>query len=158
MEDYSDEPIFDAEEEVGLGDIRIYQGVAYVSTVVSHEFNNTPNCSTEWQVAPKFAKECFNEMWEEGGMRKLIAWVIFCEAIVFYPNLLMSGGFQEKDDEYMKLVNLKRNSLNKQILMMHRQFVDWNEDNGCIEFRQDLCVDEALNIVKNKSNRKVLWR
>lgn len=156
LRDYSDVEKFDAEATYNNGDTVIYKNIAYELIVATNEFNNTPNCSNEWALAPKFTTECYNETWTEGGLGKLIAWVVFVKAAGYYPEFLNAAGFSGTDEKYKEKTNNYKNLMYSDIAIMHRQFLSWNKDNGCLDL-EDGC-DTNLEITKNKVNRKVLMR
>jgi hypothetical protein len=162
--DYSTADLWKTNENYVEGDTVLYDGVPYILVVPANTYANSPNCSNEWEVAPKFAEDCYNELWEEGGLRKIVSWVVFAEAVNFYPEVLNAAGFTttaeaskfSTADSLDHRLNRYKSNLYKHITKMQRQFIEWNEDNGCLDIKTG--CEEELNTTKNKTSRKILWR
>lgn len=73
LNDYSDKIEFNPATTYTLGDVVIYGGVYVVSDKVA----NDDEPMVDWSLADKFQKECYNDLWCDGGLceylsRKLV--------------------------------------------------------------------------------------
>lgn len=130
------------------GDEVIYKGIVYVADE-NITNNNTPNDCSQWSEAEIFDDECYNKIWYEGGLRKIIAWYVFAEAAPSYPQILDVAGFSDSDDDKMvNKIQFYLNNIYKQIQMMKDTFIRWHSKNGS-------CMSISLcgNTVNDDSNR-----
>lgn len=135
-----------------LDDIVIYDGIPYILTVAENSTSDSPNCSDEWEVAQKFNDECYNKTFTEGGMTKLLSWVVFVAAIGFYPEVLQANGFSGDDKDYKEKSNYYKSQIYAGIARMEKMFERWNTLNGCLTISG--C---DTGTAQTKSNRQIAW-
>ena len=150
--DYSDKPKWDDETTYSEDDIVCYEGEYFVLLVEHNTTSDPPNCNDEWELAPKFEKDCYNEMWNEGRLKKLLSWRIYAEAVPFYPEVLGAAQFTGTDADYKEKINYYLSNIYKRISLMRKLFLRWNDLNGCLTI--GLCVDSTAD--NNKVNRTIL--
>lgn len=132
--DYSSYAEWSSSETYEEGDIRLYDGVYYVLNVAESTLSDTPNCNSEWSVAPKFNKACFNDMFSinGGGLLKLLSWVVWAKAAPFYPNVLGLTDFMGTDKEYKQKINFYLQGVEANIRDMENVLSRWNRLNKCV--------------------------
>lgn len=151
--DYSDTEVWSDTEDYEENDLVIYDGVPYKLTVAANTSNDSPNCSDDWEVAPKFTDSCFNSTFKEGGLTKLLSWIVFVTAVPFYPEVLSTYGFSGVDPEYKEKTNYYTSKIYAGIARMEKKFERWNADNGCMALF--ICAPTDNN--SNKTNRQIAW-
>lgn len=150
---YSAATVWSDETDYVLNDLVIYEGVVYKLIVANSSSVDTPNCNSEWIVAPKFTKACFNSMWTDGGLKKLLSWKIFAAAVPFYPNILGATDFQGEDSKYKEKINFYLSNIYTNISRMEKQLFRWNEINKCVTIA--LCTDQKTE--QNQVPRQIAW-
>lgn len=138
-----------------LDDIVIHEGIYYKLIVANSTLSDTPNCNSEWATISKFNKTCFNELWSTagGGLSKLLSWVIFAEAVPFYPNIMGLTDFIGDDKEYQNKINYYRANIYKQIAIMEKMLWAWNKTSKCIQ----VYVCDTHIATDNQASFSVSW-
>lgn len=153
MIDYSSVQKWNDETEYEEGDMVEYKGIIYVADEDITN-NNTPNDCSQWSEAPKFEDDCYNTTWIAGGLRKIIAWYVYCVAAPSYPQILDVAGFSDNDDPKMvEKIQFYLNDKYAQLRMMKQSFIRWQSKHGCMSI--SLCQTSSND--ENKTDRKVNW-
>lgn len=151
MIDYSAVAAWSDEAVYVQGNMVKYDGIIYVADE-NITNNNTPNDCSQWSQAPVFDTDCYNTIWIEGGLRKIIAWYIFAVAAPSYPQILDVAGFSDGNDERMEQkINFYLNNIYKQITMMRMAFSRWHSKNGSC---MPLTLCGVLDTDGNRTDRK----
>lgn len=153
---YTSATVWDLNTDYVLNDVVIHDGIYYKLNVADSTLSDTPNCNTEWTIAPKFYKECFNEMFSlsGGGLLKLLSWVVWANAAPFYPNVLGLTDFQGDDKAYKEKINyyLGKN-IYPNIALMERKMWRWNSINKCVA----VYVCEPKSSKQNQTQLGIAW-
>lgn len=128
--DYSDTEQWSDEASYEMDDVVCYQGEYYVLIVDENSNNSAPSCNEEWKLAPKFETECYENTYQK--FKKLLAWRIYAQAAPFYPEVLSAGGFIGDDKDYKEKLNFHLTYVYKNIAMMLKSFLKWNDEKGCL--------------------------
>lgn len=151
--DYSSKPTWTDEGNYVLNDIVCYEGEYFKLLVPQNTTSDAPNCSVEWELAPKFTTACHNEMYDngvgKGKLKKLLCWRIFSEAVPFYPEVLGAAGFTGNDKEYREKTNYFLNPIKSNIAKMRKIFLRWNDLHGCIPI--NVCSDKSETPLTNRA-------
>lgn len=152
--DYGEVEVWDDEEDYVLNDLVFYEGIIYKLIVATSESSDTPNCNSEWTTVPKFEKECFNTMFAEGGLLKLLSWVIWAKAAPFYPNVLGITDFIGEDKEYKNKLNFYLSNIYSNIALMEKALFRWNNINKCVQIY--ICNNEET-VEQNQTSLGIAW-
>lgn len=149
--DYSASPVWAEGTSYAQGDVVSYDGAYFIAVEAIQNDSTTPDCSTSWRLADKFSKDCYNTTWAQ--VSKIVAWVVFANAVPFYPNILDVGGFADRsNEETPNKISYFLSNVYKGITAMKKNFLYWNDKHGCISLGGCETIED-----KNQNHRKVAW-
>lgn len=151
---YSSSPNWDESTDYNINDVVIYEYIPYKALEAITDDATTPDCSTKWEVAPKFYKTCYNEAWTNGHLRAIICNEIWAKALPFYKDIIDAGGYaDEATDKTNDRINSTRSALYDEIRAMKKEFKYWNDNNNCFSISLDCPIQSETQ----KHHRKVGW-
>jgi len=93
---YEDVEQYSHSENYVVGSLVLYNGIFFESTVLDP---SEPNCNSDWKEAPKFYKNCFNELWCDEGLAEYVSLCVYKERL---PETIDPENF---DKNYYSIVN-----------------------------------------------------
>lgn len=95
LKDYSEIPAWTG-ASVTADTVRLYKGIYYkAKTTTTAE----PTVKTDWEEAPKFETDCYNDLWCEGGLGRYLALLVVQNSIPIMATAVTAQGVSKRDGE-----------------------------------------------------------
>lgn len=138
LADYTDAEHWDSDKDYVTGDTVVYEGVYYTAI---ENTNESPPMSSCWELAPKFTKDCLNDLWCNGFLAYYLSMLVVRDSII--PTTLNLGAsgvvkrfgdkFETADyKEVSSLIKHHNNKIGQAFECLDAYLRDEN-DSGCFD-------------------------
>lgn len=95
LQDYSTIPAWTG-ASVTADTVRLYQGIYYKAKTTT---TNEPTVKTDWEAAPKFTTDAYNDLWCEGGLGRYLALLVVQNSLPIMATPITAQGAVKRDGD-----------------------------------------------------------